>query len=103
MIAFDSPEGAQLRALRPSQSATLSIWLVALDEGQEDWAHWAQDQLGGVGDSIEVIALRFMQAASDGDVMLARQMWVVLASCPIDGTDNRIIRAARNLRTSLPI
>jgi hypothetical protein len=101
MIAFDSPEGAALRGLTPSRSATLAIWVTALNEGNDSWANWARNALDTTAHDAELAALRFMQAAKDGDERAARQLWAVLASFPIDGADSRIILAARNLRPAL--
>lgn len=98
MIAFESPEGTDLRALSPSRSATMAICLAALSERQNAWVSWASDELATTAQSIEVTALRFIQAASDGNERAARQLWAVLASFPTEGTESRIVQAARNLR-----
>jgi hypothetical protein len=101
MIAFDSSDGATLRALKPSPSAVLALWFAALNEGQDPWAAWAVMQLEGQPPDAEIAALRFLHAASTGDHRAARQLWTILASFPIDGADSRIILAARNLRPAL--
>jgi hypothetical protein len=103
MIAFDSPEGATLRALEPSRSAVLWLWFAALSEGQDSWAAWAAEQCASAAQDAEITALRFLQAASDGNDRATRQLWSVLASFPTDGTDSKIILAARALRASLPV
>ena len=102
MIGFESSEGHQLRALRPSLSATMALWLAALTEGDDGWSAWAQDRLSDVGDTPDVVALRFIQAASDQDLTRARQLWAVLASWPTDTSHSSVIKAARDLRASLP-
>jgi hypothetical protein len=103
MIEFDSLEGQQLRAMQPSQSATMALWLVALTEGNEDWATWAQNQLDDVKESVDVLALCFIKAVCDTETKLAKQLWSVLASFPISGSHSHIIRAARTLQAQLPI
>lgn len=101
MIAFESPEGTALRALSPSRSAMMALWLVALSEGQDAWTSWASGELATTAQSIELVSLRFIQAASDGNERAARQLWAVLASFPGDGTESHIVQAARNLRGRL--
>jgi hypothetical protein len=103
MIAFDSPEGAALRAMRLSRSAVAALWFTALNEGQDSWSSWASDTLAELPQGRETAALRFIQAASDGDVRRARQFWTILASYPQNGTQGRITRAAQALRASLPL
>lgn len=103
MIAFESPEGHQLRALRPSLSATMALWLAALTDGDDEWSGWARDRLADVSDTPDVLALRFIQAVNDQDLMRARQMWAILASLPTETTAGSILKAARKLRASLPI
>lgn len=102
MIAFDSPEGAVLRGLNPSLSATLAIWLTALDEGGDDWARWARETLTSASQDADVAALRFMQAANEGDETAARQLWTVLCSFPAERKTGRIVQAAVQLRSELP-
>lgn len=102
MIAFDSPEGTLLRSLSPSVDAVVSLWFSALSEGQEEWASWAGNQIQAGPEPDETIAaLRFLQASADGDAKLARQLWAVLASFPIDDSESRIIQAARGIGQSL--
>ncbi len=103
MIGFESPEGHQLRALRPSLSALMALWFAALTDGDDAWSAWAQDRLSGVSDTPDVLALRFIQAASEQDLTRARQLWAILASWPTDTSHSAIIKAARDLRASLPI
>jgi hypothetical protein len=103
MIAFDSPEGATLRALDPSPRAIAALWFTALNEGQDGWAAWAAVELAGLPLGPEAAALRFLQAVSDGEARRMRQCWAILASYPIDGTQSRIIQSARKLRATLPI
>ncbi len=98
MIAFDSLEGTRLRAMTLSRSALMSLWFTALNEGQESWGEWARQ----VADAdhpqdAATAALRFLQAAGEGDARRARQLWAVLMSFPIDQTDSKIIRAARDV------
>ena len=102
MIAFDSLEGAMLRALNPSRSAVLSLWFAAVSEGKESWAAWAAEKAATSSHDAEFAALRFLQAAGDGNESAARQLWTILASFPITDMDSRIVLAARNLRSSLP-
>lgn len=102
MIAFDSPEGATLRELQPSRSAILSIWLTALDRGDDTWADWARDALASTRPDAEVVALRFLQAARDGDERAMRQMWAVLGSFPAGPSASPAVKAAHDLRPSLP-
>ena len=102
MIAFDSPEGAALRALKPSRSATLSIWLTALREGEDGWMVWARDTVGQDMSDAEIVALRYMQAASDRDKVAMHQLWVVLDSFPTEAGTGPAVKAARELRASLP-
>lgn len=102
MIAFHSPEGAALRALKPSRSAVVSLWFSALSEDDADWASWAGDQLADQRPDAELAALRFLQAAQAGNDRAVRQLWTLLATFPIAGSDNRIVKAARTLREQLP-
>ena len=101
MITFDSPEGATLRALNPSRAAVVSLWFTALNEGRDGWGSWAAEELKTVANDPELIALRFMQVASDGDSVATRQLWAVLASFPTEGTQSKIILAARELHGEL--
>ena len=102
MIAFDSPEGIRLRAIGLSRSALMALWFTALNEGQDTWSAWALD-LAKVNHPQDptTIALRFLQASADGDAKLARQLWAVLASFPIDDSKSRIIQAAHGIGQSL--
>lgn len=102
MIAFDSPEGATLRALLPSKSAIQAIWLAALDRGTDAWALWARDALASVMPDADIVALRFLQAASDGDDRALRQLWAVLVSFPAPASVSPAVKAAQALRQSLP-
>ncbi len=102
MITFDGPEGATLRALNPSRSAVRALWFAALTDGQDGWGSWAADKLKAMASDREVIALRFMQAAGDGNTAAARQLWAILASFPMTDTQSTILKAARDLRASLP-
>jgi hypothetical protein len=101
MIAFESPEGAVLRGLKPSRSATLAIWLAALETGRNDWADWARAALASASQDADLAALRFMQAVNDGDVKAARQLWTVLSSFPAESRTSRIYQAAQRLRSEL--
>jgi hypothetical protein len=103
MIAFDSPEGAHLRTLKPSRSAIAEIWFTALNEGQDGWAAWAGAELARQPGGAETAALRYIQAVSDGDRRRAQQFWAVFASYPASAAPGRICDAARTLRASLPI
>lgn len=102
MIAFHSPEGAALRALKPSRSAVVALWFAALSEDEGDWAAWAGEQLADQRPDVEIAALRFLQAAQSGNDRAARQLWTLLASFSIEGNDSRIVKAARTLRQQLP-
>jgi hypothetical protein len=103
MIVFYSPEGAALRALKPSRSAIAAIWFAAINSDQTGWADWAGEELAGLPGGVEVAALRFIQAVNDGDKRRAQQFWTVFASYPAREAQSRICAAARNLRASLPI
>jgi hypothetical protein len=102
MIAFESPEGQQLRALGTSLSATMALWFAALTAGDDAWCAWAQDRLADLNDTPEVLALRFIQSASDQDMTRARQMWAILGTWPTETAHSAILKAARELRASLP-
>lgn len=102
MIAFDSQEGEALRGLQPSRTAKLAIWNTALEQGCDDWAGWARDTLGAVSQDADLVALRFMQAVSDGNERAARQLFAVLQSFPQTEGESRIVTSARTLRASLP-
>lgn len=102
MIAYFSPEGEALRALQPSRSAIAAIWFNAVDEGRGDWASWASDELATRLSGADLAAMKFVQAASDGDMRRAHQLWAVLGTIPADGPESRFLRAARDLRASLP-
>jgi hypothetical protein len=103
MIAFYSPEGAALRALKPSRSAMAAIWFAALNGDQTGWADWASDELARLPGSAETAALRFIQAVNDGDTRRAQQFGALFASYPAAAAQSRICDAARTLRASLPI
>lgn len=103
MIAFYSPEGAALRALKPSRSAIAAIWFAALSGDQTGWADWAGEELAGLPGGADTAALRFIQAVNDGDTRRTQQFWAVFASYPTTDAQSRICAAARNLRASLPI
>jgi hypothetical protein len=102
MIAFDSPEGVTLRGLKPSRSAMLAIWRVALETGDDGWANWAREALGSTALDAELVALRFMQAARDGDERTMRQLWAVLGSFPPEAVASPTVQAAHELRRALP-
>lgn len=103
MIAFDSPEGQALRDLNPSRNALIALCFSALNDGSDSWAQWSWDRLGELTQDAETIALRFLRAINDSDERLARQLWAVLASYPIDGTLSTVIQAARNLRSQIKL
>lgn len=103
MIAFDSPEATTLRAMKLSRSALEAIWFTALEEGRDSWAAWAGDKLAQYLAGAEMAALRFVRAASDGEIRQAQQFWAVFASFPASSAQTRICAAARSLRASLPI
>jgi hypothetical protein len=102
MIAFYSPEGAALRALKPSRSAMAEIWFTALTEDQTPWADWASDELSRHPGWAETAALRFIQAVNDGDTRRMQQFWALFASYPASVAQSRICDAARALHASLP-
>lgn len=102
MIAYFSPEAEALRALQPSHSAIAAIWFNAVDEGRGDWASWASDELARQLTGPSLVAMNFVQAASDGDIRRAQQLWAVLGTFPTEGPESRFVRAARDLRASLP-
>jgi hypothetical protein len=102
MIAFESPEGETLRALKPSRSATLAIWLTALKDGTDNWAEWARAAVGTGAPDAEVTALRYIQAVLDGDIAAVHQFWAVLGSFPAEAGAGSAVRAARELRATLP-
>lgn len=102
MIAFDSPEGATLRGLKPSRRAILAIWLSALEQGEDRWATWAREALTPEAGDAESVAMRFIEAARAGEEKTARQLWAVLGSCRIETADSTILQTARDLRSTLP-
>lgn len=102
MIAFYSPEGTALRALQPSRSAISAIWYQAVHDGRGDWVDWARDELAGQLGSADLAAMRFVEAAINGEVKRAQQLWTVLGSFPVSRTESNFVRAARELRASLP-
>lgn len=103
MIAFYSPEGAALRAMKPSRSAIAAVWFTALNEAETGWAEWAGEELAALPGWAETAALRFIQAMNEADTRRAQQFWAVFASYPALAAKSRICDAARRLRTSLPI
>lgn len=103
MIAFYSPEGAALCALKPSRSAIAAIWFAALSEDQTGWADWAAEELATQPGWADTAALRFIQAVNDGDTRRTQQFWTVFASYPALAVQSRICAAARKLHASLTI
>lgn len=103
MIAFDSPEGTRLRDIPLSRSAVTMIWLTAVDEGRGDWASWARDGLATQVSGADLAAMGFVQAAMNGEIRRAMQLWSILATFPADEQDSRMVRAAHDLRAALPI
>lgn len=101
MIAFDSPEGAALRALAPSAAAVVAIWFTAVTDGTDGWSAWAGEELARHPVTVDVTALRFLQAARDGDQRRAHQLWMILASMPVEGTPGPIVATARVQRASM--
>ncbi|MFM7335990.1 MAG: hypothetical protein ACKO2N_16175 [Tabrizicola sp.] len=102
MIAFYSPEGETLRALKPSRSAKIAIWLAALQEGEDDWAAWAGEAFASEAPDAEILALRFIQAVADGNNKAMHQLWSVLSTFPVETLSSSAIQTARELRKSLP-
>jgi hypothetical protein len=103
MIAFYSPEGSALRALQPSPSAIAAIWYQAVHDGRGDWVDWVRDELASQLGDADLAAIRFVEAAINGEVKRAQQLWTVLGSFPVSGRESHFVRAAREMRASLPV
>lgn len=98
MIAFDSPAGAELRAMGLSRAALAALWFEALTADQDIWAAWAHDQCDArFPDAPVVMALYFLSACKAGDVQKARQLWQVLGSLPLERVECPIIGNAQGI------
>lgn len=101
MITFDSPAGAALRKMTPSRRALAALWFTALTEDHPAWAEWAKSQIATHPNDPVVVALNLLQAANDGDLNRAKQLWTVLSSFPTKPTTCPITRAARDVGGAL--
>ena len=93
MIAFDSPDGLELRAKRIPRAALMALWYCALNTRSTGWADWAEAKaMRQFPEDLIVLALRFLKALNEGDVRRSRLLWVVFSSYPVATSPSRIVR-----------
>lgn len=95
MIAFDSPAGADLRAMALSPAALRALWLHAIEHENMPWAHWAKQNpaLGPMGQPNH-LALLFLHAAQERDRANLKLFWTVLSSLAQPDRETVYVRVA---------